>query len=434
MILIATLLLITAQTAEPLVLDEAACVALAMSGNPQVGAAEETAEAAAARVNQARAARLPQITANGAYTYIDGLPVDLYTGGALSFLAPDVEAEKWSVTGGVALEQVLFAGGRLQAAQAASAYLAKSEAWRTEATRHEVAFAAVRALHDARFTVALVQVAEERAKAYERHLADARDAFEVGMIPQFAVLRAESEWGARAAEQTTAASQARLAGLNLLRTLGLPQDSAYTLAEPEAPAPVAGTLEEHILRALEQRPELRALDSALAAAGQQVRGQQGQYLPQAGAQLRYDDFDGGVSVNPAGWSVNVGVQWELFTSGRRKAEVAEARAEERGLEYQRADVAQLVELDVRQAWLRIEEAAAQAVAEEKNVALAEEGLRMAELRFQEGIGTQGELLDAELALHAARVQLTRAHREQAVSRASLDKAVGNEPLPQVAVE
>ena len=429
MVFIATILLIAAQTGEPRVLDEAACVSLALQGNPQVGAAEETAVAAEARVNQARAARLPQVKADAAYTYIDGLPVDLYSGGALGFLAPGVSAEKWSLTGGVALEQVIFAGGRLQAAQAASTYLAKSEAWKTEATRQEIAFAAVRAYHDTRLAAALAQVAADRAQAYERHLSDAKNAFDVGLVAQFQVLRAESESGARASEQTAAASRASLAGLNLLRTLGLPQDTPFTLAEPGPPAPVEGALEDYLLKAQEQRPELRALDSALAAAAAQVRAQQGQYLPQAGAQLRYDDFDGGVSVTPKGWSVNVGLQWELFTSGRRKAEVAEARAQERNLEYQRADVAQLVELDVRQAWLRIEDANAQAASEEKNVALAEEGMRLAELRFQEGLGTQGELLDADVALNAARVQLARAHREQAVARAALRKAVGNDPMP-----
>jgi len=96
----------------------------------------------------------------------------------------------------------------------------------------------------------------------------------------------------------------------------------------------------------------------------------------------------------------------------------------RSLEYQREDVARLVELDVRQAALRVQESIAKIRAEKGTVALAEEGLRMAQLRFQEGVGTQVETLDAALALTGARTQLVRALRDYAVAVAALDKALG----------
>jgi outer membrane protein TolC len=46
------------------------------------------------------------------------------------------------------------------------------------------------------------------------------------------------------------------------------------------------------------------------------------------------------------------------------------------------------------------------------------------LRFEEGVGTQSETLDAELALTNAQTGLARAVHEYAVARAALERAVG----------
>lgn len=77
------------------------------------------------------------------------------------------------------------------------------------------------------------------------------------------------------------------------------------------------------------------------------------------------------------------------------------RAQLRSLELQRADVDKLVELDVRQAHARANEAVARIRKDKAARALGEEGLQLAELRFQQGAGIQADTLDAELALSTA---------------------------------
>lgn len=103
----------------------------------------------------------------------------------------------------------------------------------------------------------------------------------------------------------------------------------------------------------------------------------------------------------------------------------EARAQVTSLEHQLADLERLVELDVTQAHISIQDAMAKMESERGNVTLAQEGLRLAELRFQEGVGTQSEILDAELALTNAQSSLFQALREYAVANAALERATGN---------
>lgn len=411
---------------ETLTIDVRECVRRALTENAQVFSSEADVAARAAQHGQAKSLRLPQIKGQAIYSYIDGMPVDVYSGGALSFLASsiDIEAHKWQINAGFTLEQVLYAGGRIQAGIRASKLLAESEAWKREAVLAELEYQAKQAFYDALLANALRIVAEESVATFERHLGDAKQSREVGLISDFEVLRAETELGARRADLESAKSAEKIACVNLLRILAEPQDTPVVLSGKMEWAPLAAPVDPLIEEAKSQRAELLALAKGIDAAREQVTLKKAAYKPSAAAQVGWDRVAGGTTIVPEGWTFGVGVEWEIYTGGRRKNEVAEANAQLKSLEYQRTDIERLVELDVRQAFLRVQEAIAKIKSEKGTVALGEEGLRMAQLRFQEGVGTQTETLDAELVLTGARTQLVRALRDYAVAAAALDKAVG----------
>ena len=414
------------QQPEALVLDVRECVRRALAENAKVFSSEADVAAREALQGQAKSLRLPQIKGQAAYSYVDGMPVDLYNAGALSFLARsvDIEAHKWQVTAGFSLEQVLYAGGRIQAGVRASRFLAESEAWKREAVLAELEFQAKQGFYDALLAKSLRMVAEESVRTFERHVGDAKQSRDVGLISDFEVLRAETELGARRAELESARSAEVIAQVNLLRILAQPQNTPVRLGGKLEWTPLDGAVDPLVAEALAHRAELMALSKGIEAARQQVSVKKAAYKPSAGAKVGWDQVEGGTSVIPEGWTFGVGLEWEIYTGGRRKHEVAEAEAQLKSVEYQRTDVERLVELDVRQAFLRVQEAIVKIKSEKGTVALGEEGLRMAQLRFQEGVGTQTETLDAELVLTGARTQLVKALREYAVAMAALDKAVG----------
>lgn len=415
-----------AATPEPLTIDVRECVRRALAENAQVFSSEADVAARMAQHGQAKSLRLPQLKGQAIYRYIDGMPIDVYSSGALSFLASsiDIEAHKWQINAGFSLEQVLYAGGRIQAGIRASKLLAESEAWKREAVLAELEYQAKQAFYDALLTKALRMVAEESVATFERHLGDATQSREVGLISDFEVLRAKTELGARNADLESAKSAEKIASVNLLRILSQPQDTPVVLSGEMEWAPLTTPVDPLIAEAMTQRAELLALAKGIDGAREQVTLKKAAYKPSATAQVGWDQVAGGTTIIPEGWSFGVGVEWEIYTGGRRKNEVAEANAQLKSLEYQRTDVEHLVELDVRQAFLRVQEAIAKIKSEKGTVALGEEGLRMAQLRFQEGVGTQTETLDAELVLTGARTQLVRALRDYAVAAAALDKAVG----------
>lgn len=398
------------------------CVEITLAQNAQVLAAQDEVDAAKALTGQANSARLPQIKAQEAFIYIEGLePID--TGWMLGLLFPiDLQSDKETRRDQFTITQVLYAGGQIQAAVRASEYLAQSQEWRREATLDALEFEAKSAYYGLLLTKALVQVTQKSIVAFERHLADAQHALDVGLISNFEVLRAKTELGARETEKVNAENAGRLALLNLRRILAVPQNTPVRLATDLGCVAVSERVEELAAQALEVRPELRALRMGVEAAKEDVNRRKGSFKPRAAANIDWTNLDGGGSALPDGWTFTVGAEWELYAGGRRKHEVAEAKARLRGLQHQIEEVERLIELDVRQAYIQIRNALAKIRKETGTVDLGREGLRLAELRFREGVGTQAETLDAELALTAAETSLVKALHDYAVAHAALEKA------------
>ncbi|HUW62138.1 MAG TPA: TolC family protein [Candidatus Bathyarchaeia archaeon] len=410
-------------------------VQTALRQNPQVLISQSEVDIARAQAGQARAERYPQVGVQGSYVYMEGAESPLGSLGAFSsILGGGLEPSDTFRRDQLSIKQTLYAGGQIASAVRASRFLAESREWQRQAQLNDLEYQTKQAYYDSLLARALIRVAQESVVTFERHLADTQQMFDVGLVSQFEVLRARTEVSARQSNWVAAKNAERLALVNLRRILAVPQDHPLRLASSIEIIPLKESLEDLLAQADQARPELIALNKGISAAGQNVRAAKGRYLPQAAASAEYLNVDKGGMTQPDGWTLALGAQWEVFTGGRRKHQVAEARARESSLVNQRDDLTRLIELDVRQAYIQMQDALAKVMEERATVEFAREGLRLAQLRFQEGVGTQAEILDAELALTGAESSLIRAMRDYAVAHASMEKATGRSWFPDMAAE
>lgn len=457
---------------EPLVLNARRSVEMAVSQNAQAQIAEADLEAARARIGQARSRVLPQIKGSVTYTRtelnqqdfseliggtggIGGLGTSLGGGAGLGgigggggggllgpvgrFVVGQVTQRVLQQFSGsqefldtpddfrtdqITLSQVIYAGGQISAAIKASEYLAASQEWKREATLAQLEFEAKQAYYNAAATQALVRVAEASVSTFDRQLSDARQMFDVGMISNFEVLRAQTELGSRRANLVKAHNGRQLAFANLRRIISVPQETPLVLETRLDWLPYIPDRDELVDYAFEHRPEILALRRAIDASKEDIRRAKGQYKPSVGGNVQWQNVDGGGYAQPDGWTFSVGAQWDIATGGRRKYDVIEARSRLNSLEHQLKDLEAIVELDVTAAHIQINDSMARITAENGTRELAKEGLRLAELRFQEGAGTQSEVLDAELALTSAETALVQALRDFAVANSALERAIG----------
>lgn len=452
-----------------LTLDVRQCVERALANNEQIMIAQDEIDAAKAKIGQAKAQRLPQVKADVGFVRREpvgktaGLSSMMGGMGALSSLSgPGQILEGLFASGGVdvfdvgfglfqllmqskttpvdkdsrqdhaQLTQVLYAGGQIKAAINASKYLAESQEWRKQAALDELEFQTKRAYYGCLLACAMTRVAEDSVKTFERHLSDAEQMLSVGLISNFEVLRAKTELGARQSDLVTAKNAQRLALVALRRILALPQDAPIRLSCKMDFVPVTDSLDNLVKTALDARPELKAVDKGLQAAVQGVKQAKGQYLPRAAATVDWTNVEDGGGMVSEGWMFTLGGEWEVYAGGRRKHDVYAAKAQQSNLEHQRQDLVRQIELGVREAHIQMEDAMAKIRSEKGTVELGREGLRLAQLRFEEGVGTQVETLDAELALVSAETKLVQAIHDFAIARAALDRATGVSLAPGAA--
>jgi len=436
-------------------------VKMALENNPQVLIAQEDIAEAQAQVNQARAAQRPQVAADTSFIRVEpmhegagslgslgslagmsglsaplkivggllqpgGVDVSDLAEGAYSLLFPIEipEVDKDWRRDHFSIKQVIYSGGQIKAAIAASRFLAESQEWRRQVVLNDLEYQARQAYYNALLARALIVVGKESVATFERHLADTQQMLDVGLVSNFELLRAQTELNARQSDLVTAQNALRLTLANLRRVLALPQTTEVRLVGDLDLRPVAAPLPELTTEALAKRPEINALDKALQASEMNLKRAKGQYMPQVAGNVEWTNNDGGSLESQNGWTFAGGVQYDIYAGGRRKGEVMQAKSQLNNLQHQRTQLSQLVEFDVQRAYIQLQDSLAKIREDRGTVELARESRRLAELRFQEGVGTQLEVLDAELALTQAETKLVQDFRDYATARAALDQAIG----------
>jgi outer membrane protein TolC len=400
--------------------------------NLQLRAAALDVAVASAQLAQARGGRLPQVTVSGSYARTQQV-----AGQTLSFPNPfgptppvitvTLPSPDPNVyTARLLLQFPLYTGGRVESQIAlAEANLRGAQAT-FERTKEQVVFAAEQVYLQA-------LLAQENVAAGQRALDQANESLRVaqarlsaGAAPQFDVLQAEV--AVANAQQGLVRARAGVTGAqnNLNAALNLPQATPLQFTDELTPRPVDGTLPDAIARALRERADLIAVQSRLAAAQASIdlAASGGRPAVSLGAAYDVNNANGqSTSLNGA-WSLTLGVTLSAFDGGITQARIREAQARLEQLKVVEAQTRQQIELEVRQAWLALEQAAGELTAATRAVEQGREAARIASVRYEAGVGTSLEVLSAQASLAQAELALASARFDQNLGRIQLMLATG----------
>lgn len=404
----------TQATAQPaprrLSFAEAATVAL--QNNLQVRAAAFDVAIAQAQLTQAQGARLPQAGLSGSYTRTQELPP----------LDPNIYAA------GVVISYPLSTGGSLEAQiRLAEANLRGARAT-YERARQQVVYATSQTYLQALLGAENVAAAQRALATANESLRVAQARFRAGAAAQFDVLQAEV--AVANAEQTLVQAQTGVATAqaNLNAALSLPLDTALEMTDTLAPRSVDVTLADAVARALRDRQDLISLRSRIEAAqaGIDLARSGGQPAVGLGAGYTVGNASGQSPYVYGSWSVTLTVTLSVFDGGVTQARISEAHLQLEQLKIRETQTRQQVELDVRTAWLALQQAVGQLAAATKAVEQGRESVRLATARYQAGVGTSLELLSAQSGLAQAEQSLAAARFGQNLARTQLILAVGSQ--------
>lgn len=418
-------------------LDLRQALELAASQNPAILAAEFEAEAASARVDQARAPFWPTLSVTGAVdrttlnavTPVAASPViDFGELGVVTVGNPERDMSGFTrYTAGVALEYVLLDFGRRSHTLAA----ARSERDAFAARRATTANDHVREAGVMYFEVlrleGLVGVRREAVQRKEEAVELADRLERAGQVTVGDKARAEADLARARVELLRAENDLQNHRLWLRKALGLDDTPFDFELDPasrvQPPDQWLNGLGDAIV--LNDHPTAVAQEALIASREAQIRARLAERYPTLALVANYtiQRFESGGGSAP-NYSVGLQLRWDLVDGGARRAQTAEARALA-GAERERLrETRQELLARLNEAQLRVRETTARIELAEQALEAAATDLRLAQGGYREGIRTFYDLSLAETSFQEMAEQLVSAEFERQQALLTLYWAVG----------
>ncbi len=419
---------VSAPAASPLLtLDQA--LATAREHQPQILEAQATAQAARARADQARASLLPQL--NGQASYSRSTANFVARPGSLPRnLTQGTTSSQWTTYGfynfGVSADQLLWDFGATPDRWRAARESAASQQEAERSTFLQAMDAVRQAFFTARANRGLVTVAQETLANQDRHLKQVEAFVEVGTQPEIALAQSRADRANAQVQLITAQNNYETAKAQLNQAMGVEQSTDYDVADdafPAVPGEDEGT-EALLSEALATRPDLAAATRTVHAQELTVRSMRGSFWPSLSASTGFTEAGGTLDAMAWNWNAALSLSVPLFRGGLTRAQLTEAEATLRALTAQAEVVRQQIRLDIEQARLAVKAARAALDASGEALLNANEQLRLAEGRYEAGVGNIIELGDAQVAQTSAAQQKVQAEYKLAAARAQLLRAIG----------
>ena len=226
-----------------------------------------------------------------------------------------------------------------------------------------------------------------------------------------------------------------LAKMLLCQQIGLPSDSKITLVDENAdslaevtPA-LAADDDDARAAAMENRPELRLLESAVDLSRQSTNLLRAGNLPQVlltgGYVVSNPNLLNGFEKKFGGmWNVGVMVRVPIWNWGDVNYKVRASKGATAIANLELEEVREKIELQVNQTNFKVDEANKRQAMAEASIKRAEENLRTAEIGFREGVITPTTVMEAQTAWLQAKSQKIDADIDVKMAQVDLQKAMG----------
>ncbi len=406
----------------PLSLEEAVQTALAK--NADILNARQQIEVALGQVIEVRAQALPTATAAATYDQQDG---------ALIANRSFSQEKNWRIA--IAGKQLLYSGGQVRATMSIARATEEAAIYQLQETIGQVIATTKQQYYTIVVNRALIKVQEVSVQLLQEELNDTTARFEAGTVPKYNVLTAEVALANAIPDLIRARNDYRINQVKLMRTLGDNYDLSSGISYPYEPTDGLPylqrktTLSDAVRLAKERRPLLKAQRQNILIETDKIKVSLANYKPRlnltGGYEARNNSFSEDIDVALYGWFFGVEGSWNIFDGLETHGKVRQNRALLESARITYEDSVRLVEQQAIEALSRLREAEELIDSQVKNVATAEEAVRLSRERFAAGAGTQLDVLNSRFALTTAQTTELEARYQYNAALAELDRATAS---------
>lgn len=212
--------------------------------------------------------------------------------------------------------------------------------------------------------------------------------------------------------------------------MGQEWDQNFVLAEADQASPLGENLQQLVEAAQNFNPDIQQLKLAVQVGDDQITEARGGYFPMIGIQAEVHDiqtpYHGGLTnaANRDGWTIGVGMQWNLFDGFQTSGKVNQAKAQQRKLESQRILLDQAIALQVKQQFLSIRSANNQTQDSQEAVGFASESRKLHVRAYQDELVETKDVIEAQIVETFAQSTHYRARYSLEMGLLSLEYLIG----------
>lgn len=384
----------------------------ALDADTTLASTQNSEKIAQAQVDQGLARLLPNVTGSVAYS--------ADSRGASDTL--DIQFDDATTTYGVTVSQPLFYMNALHYYDAFKERAVGSQL-NTEAAKQNLMVQVADAYFKVLKAQDNLQLVEKEVEAVQRQLDQTEQRYQVGLAAMTDVLDARATFDSTRVNRINAESQYHNALQSLATLMGQAPESLKPFPE-QINLPAHNTernADAWVKQALTEHPSVLAQVQNTLYAEKSYQAKKAEVLPTVDASFQYQESDQDASSYSA---LSIRVSVPIYSGGQKKAERLESGLNHNSALQQLEQVRRNTELNVRTMYRLVETNLANIDAQKQLLTSRESALRATQVGYEVGTRNIVEVLNAQRALFAARLQYRTAHYDYLLNSLKLKQAAG----------
>jgi outer membrane protein TolC len=411
------------------------CIDMALSNSPAIHIAQIQTQVAEEVSRQAGKDMLPSLGFSGSYRRQSMVP-ELNVSKIISFLPFPIPSAPEAIELGskdifdfrMNLTQPLFTGFQLTNRKKVTLSNARARKADSERNKEEVIYKVRTAYGQLLKAQRFAEIAQTGQQQVEEHLRVVDNFIKQGVATQEDRLKVQVKLSEARVAVLQSNNAVQMTRSNLERIIGSPLPETVHLQMSSPDKIQRKDIQESVEHALSNRNEMQSMQFTIQAAESAVKMVRGSYLPSVAAFATCGYGKPGLNFVDKEWmdywTVGVGMEWNLWNWNKTSSQVQQAQLNASAASEGLRELQMGIKTDVTVACLQVNEAVERIQLTVQLERQAMESFRNTQNKFNQGVSSNSDFLDAQLDLTRARLQKVQAEVDYVIALANYDRAVG----------
>lgn len=371
---------------------------------------------------------LPQVSLEGAKNLdekLQVLEIPSFTGGEPQRVSLDFTK---NYEFALQVLQPIFTGGKAYFGFKNSLIDLKNSKEQLANSREETILKVKKSFYNILIMQEYLKAQQQALELMEKNLQNVKQSYELGLVSQYDLLRAELAVSSHKPELSRARNLYEISILNLKNILQIADEVEPRIVGELTVPEFKSSLADLLGTGMTGRSEIKQLDFEKEKLANLLKIAYGQYLPSFSIVANYSYRSDFFNFRKGNWennyTINLAVSFPIFPGLSRNAQVGELRVSQKIMDLNRQMLLSATKLEIENRFKTIQQEYENITQAQKNLEMAGEGVRIAELNYKEGLISILELNTSFNELTNARVALLQAMFNCNINIAELEKLVG----------